>query len=87
MALDIDFNNNLYIQKYRIINNISQRDLAKRIHISQGYLSEIERGIKSPTIRMLYKIAEELDVCPRSLIHCKIECSDCFKKYKCEVTK
>jgi len=87
VTLEIDFNTNLHIQKYRIINNISQRDLARRINISQGYLSEIERGIKSPTVRMLCKIAKELDVCPRTLIYCNIDCSDCFKKYKCEVKK
>ncbi|RXM79615.1 XRE family transcriptional regulator [Clostridium tetani] len=71
------------IEKYRKIKFISQNKLAKKIGISQSYLSAMEREEKSPTLRMLYRIAEKLDVCPRLLIHCTIDCKECTKKYKC----
>ncbi|HCL4549695.1 XRE family transcriptional regulator [Clostridium botulinum] len=71
------------VEEYRKKNFISQNKLAKKINISQSYLSSVEREIKSPTLRMLYRIAEELDVCPRLLIKCTIECSECKKQYKC----
>lgn len=71
------------IEDFRKIKFMSQNKLAEKLNISQGYLSEIEHKLKSPTLRMLYKIAEELDVCPRLLIKCTIECNECTKKYKC----
>lgn len=71
------------IAKYRKIKFISQNKLAKKIKISQSYLSALERNEKSPTIRTLYKIGNELDVCPRLLVRCTIDCKECTKKYKC----
>ncbi|WP_142415466.1 helix-turn-helix domain-containing protein [Hathewaya massiliensis] len=71
------------IKKYREKKTLSQNKLAKKIGVSQSYLSAIEREEKSPTIRMLFKIAHELNVCPRLLIRCTIECKYCTKKYKC----
>jgi len=71
------------IEKYRMKISISQNQLANKIGISQSYLSAIERGLKSPTIRMLYRIADKLDVCPRLLICCTIKCNKCTIKYKC----
>ncbi|KMJ93160.1 DNA-binding protein, partial [Clostridium botulinum C str. Stockholm] len=60
------------IKKYRRKMLLSQNKLARRIEISQSYLSAVEREEKSPTLRMLYKISDELNVCPRLLIQCKI---------------
>lgn len=71
------------IEKYRMEKFISQNILARKINISQSYLSAVERELKSPTLRMLYRIADELDVCPRLLISCRIECKKCTKIYKC----
>lgn len=71
------------IEKYRKKNFISQNKLAHFIGISQSYLSAVERNQKSPTLRMLYRISDELDVCPRLLISCKMNCEECTKKYKC----
>lgn len=71
------------IEKYRMKISISQNKLAKKACISQSYLSAVERNKKSPTLRMLYKIAKELDVCPRLLICCTIKCTKCTTKYKC----
>ncbi|BDR81067.1 helix-turn-helix domain-containing protein [Clostridium tetani] len=76
-------NHKINVEKYRKMKFISQNRLAKKIGISQSYLSAVEREEKSPTLRMLYRIAEKLDICPRLLIRCKINCEECTKKYKC----
>lgn len=76
-------NPKIKIKKYRTLKKISQRKLSKDLRVSQGYISEIESNKKSPTVRMLYNIADELNVCPRLLLSCKIKCEDCKKDYKC----
>lgn len=63
----------LKLKQYREYLGVSQKELAARTQTSQGYISEIEMNIKSPTIRMLYRFADALDICPRLLLPCIIE--------------
>lgn len=69
----ISKNPEIKLKYYRELMGISQKALAKRIQISQGYISEIEKNIKSPTIRMLYRFADALEICPRLLLPCIID--------------
>lgn len=39
----------------RTYHQLSQQDLAKKLEVSNSYLSEIEKGIKTPTIDLLQK--------------------------------
>lgn len=73
-------NPQLNLKYYRGIKGISQKQLAHKLNISQGYISEIEKGIKSPTIRMLYEIANALEICPHVLLPVTIYCT---KENKC----
>lgn len=59
----------LKIKDVRIAKKISQNALARKIGMSQGYLSELESNKKSPTLRQLCKIAEALDVDPWELVY------------------
>lgn len=45
----------------RTQKGISQKELAKKIGISAGDLSKIERGKENTTIKTLYKVASALD--------------------------
>lgn len=56
------------IKKLRKIKSLSQVALAQKAGLSQSFLSDIESGQKSPTIRSLKKIAEALDVLPDQLL-------------------
>lgn len=57
----------LKIKEIRIKKNFTQTELAKKAHISQSYLSELESNKKSPTLRQLCRIAEALSVQPEEL--------------------
>ncbi len=50
------------IVKIRREKGYTQERLAYEAEISKGYLSEIESGKKSPTVRILQKIADTLEV-------------------------
>jgi Predicted transcriptional regulator with C-terminal CBS domains len=71
------------LKKYRQRLGISQNKLAKRLNLSQGFISCIENDKKIPTIQILYKIASELNVCPRMLLRCTIECNKCTCSIRC----
>ena len=73
-------NPQLNLKYYREIKGISQKNLSEKLGISQGYISEIEKGLKSPTVRMLYKFAESLEICPHVLLPVTIYCT---KENKC----
>ncbi|WP_456821791.1 helix-turn-helix domain-containing protein [Bradyrhizobium sp. USDA 4502] len=47
---------------------LSQEELAERAAIHRTYVSQIERGLKSPTIVMLFRLARALDTTPSRII-------------------
>lgn len=50
------------IQQLRKERKLTQEQLAEKLHISLNYLGKVETGRKVPNLRLLYKIAETLDV-------------------------
>ncbi|MCF8023836.1 MAG: helix-turn-helix domain-containing protein [Clostridiales bacterium] len=50
------------IKAVRKKKGLSQYELAKRADISQSFLSYIERGEKSPTLRTLEKITKAMEI-------------------------
>jgi transcriptional regulator with XRE-family HTH domain len=56
------------LAKCRITAGISQEELADRAGIHRTYVSQIERGLKSPTLAVLFKISKALDTTASSLI-------------------
>lgn len=48
------------IKYFRSLKNLTQEKLSEISGISKDYLSEIERGKKTPSIKRLIKIAEAL---------------------------
>ena len=46
----------------RIRKGYTQQVLAEKIDIADMYLSEIERGVKTPSLNIFIKIVKELDV-------------------------
>ena len=50
------------IKKYRIERNYTQEKLSEITGISADYLSEIERGKKTPSLKRFIIIANALDI-------------------------
>ena len=49
------------IRQRRLASNLSQEKLAHLAGIHRTYISQIERGLKSPTINILNKIVKHLN--------------------------
>ena len=56
------------VRKLRMERKLSQEKLSELSGLDRSYVSEIERGEKTASIRTLIKIAHGLDVTPSSLI-------------------
>ena len=52
----------------------SQEVLAERAGVHRTYVSQLERGLKSPTLAVLMKLAEALDTKPSKIL-LLLECS------------
>ncbi len=57
------------IRSLRISKNVSQEQLAFLINSSPSYISNIERGVKKPSLQKLIEIAEVLDVTVNDFIY------------------
>ena len=56
----MDFSSNL--KAFRTEKKISQDELAKKINVHPNHLSRYERGLASPSIEVVQKISEVLEV-------------------------
>jgi transcriptional regulator with XRE-family HTH domain len=74
----------LLIKEYRKKRGFTQAELSKRAKMNQSYLSQLERNLphaKSPTLRMIFNIAQALDICPHILVKYHRNCeNDCIRK-------
>ena len=52
----------------RVFHDLKQTDLASRIGISKSYLSEIEKGKKSPTMDLVEKYSSEFKIPASSIL-------------------
>ena len=59
-TLDQAFGNAL--QRLRKKHDLSQEELAFRVGIHRTYISQLERGLKSPSLRTIGKICDELQL-------------------------
>src|SRR5947208_15202421 len=56
------------IRSQRRLANLSLRELAERTEVSNPYLSQIERGLHEPSVRVLKSIARALNVSAETLL-------------------
>lgn len=60
------------LRELRVSKGFSQETLGQEVGIHRTYVSQLERGLKSPSLKTLYKIARVLEV-PLSEIMILIE--------------
>ncbi len=46
----------------RISNNLTQKELAQRTGIDQGDISKLERGTRNPSLKLLKRLADGMDM-------------------------
>ncbi|MFC0212092.1 helix-turn-helix domain-containing protein [Paenibacillus chartarius] len=56
------------LRKHRKESKLSQEDLALNAEIDRSFLSEIERGIRKPTINTVFALCYALHIKPSDLI-------------------
>ena len=57
-----------FIRARRKLANLSLRQLAERTRLSNPYLSQIERGLHQPSMRVIKLIADALNVSAETLL-------------------
>ncbi|MCZ2498931.1 helix-turn-helix domain-containing protein [Xylophilus sp. Kf1] len=50
------------IRELRVMQRVSQEDLAHRASLDRSYMSSIERGVQNPGVMIVIKIASALGV-------------------------
>lgn len=50
------------LKKLRTAKGISQEEFALNVGLHRTYISQLERGLKSPSLRTIEKICRELDI-------------------------
>lgn len=56
------------IRTFRKERGMSQIDLANKVGIDRSYIGFLERGERNPSLEMIIKIAEALNVTPDELL-------------------
>lgn len=56
------------IKYYRKQRKLYQVELADIVGVSTGYIGAIEQGVKSPSLKLLSKIAKALKIQPHELL-------------------
>jgi transcriptional regulator with XRE-family HTH domain len=57
-----------FIRAHRHVANLSLREMARMTDVSNAYLSQIERGMHQPSVRVLRSLAEALNVSAETLL-------------------
>ncbi len=57
-----------FIRTQRRLAQLSQRELAKLTNLSDPYVSQIERGLHAPSVRVLRALAGALDISAENMM-------------------
>lgn len=56
------------VRHHRKLKRLSQEELAARAGMERSYVSDLERGVRNPSVRALGRLAEALSVAPHELL-------------------
>ena len=62
MKCDIQTTFGIVLRKYRLQQHLSQEKLAELADLDRTYISQIERGLKSPSFKALIALSRALQV-------------------------
>lgn len=58
----------VFLRSQRRLANLSLREMAERTKVSNAYLSQVERGMHAPSVRVLRSIAQALDLSAEAML-------------------
>lgn len=58
-----------FIREQRQLAQLSLREMARLTSVSNAYLSQLERGLHEPSLRVLHAVADALDVPVEELVN------------------
>ena len=58
-----------YLREQRSLARLSLREMARLANISNAYLSQVERGLHVPSLRVLHSLADALGMPVEDLVH------------------
>jgi len=56
------------VRRFRKLRGMTQEQLALEVEMERSYVSDLERGTRNPSVRVLGKLAFALNVEPRELL-------------------
>lgn len=56
------------LKKLRVARGFSQEELAFRAEVHRTYVSQLERGVKSPSLKTIARLARALGLSPSALV-------------------
>ena len=56
------------MRRFRHLADLSQDEVAARLEIAPSYISKLESGVKKPSVDMLFRLADALEVSPSEII-------------------
>lgn len=56
------------MRQFRETRQISQEELAQRVNLHRTYISDIERGTRNPTLKVLWRLADAFEIKPSILV-------------------
>ena len=65
-----------FLRNQRELSNMSIRELSRLTKVSNAYLSQVERGLHDPTLRILSQIGEALQVSTSEILDAAAAASD-----------
>lgn len=74
--MDLRLRIGLNLQNLRRARQLSQEELAARADVNQSYLSDIERGVRNPSVMVLDRIAKALSIDPEEFFRPRARNSD-----------
>jgi transcriptional regulator with XRE-family HTH domain len=69
------------LRKLRLRQHLSQEELSFNTHLHRTYISQLERGLKSPSLRTIHALCQELHISLSDFMML-IEC--CQKQSPCQ---
>jgi transcriptional regulator with XRE-family HTH domain len=57
-----------FLRSQRRLAKLSLRDMAERTKVSNAYLSQLERGLHAPSVRVLRSIGKALDLSAEAML-------------------